>query len=279
MAIITISRGTFSGGQSLAESVARKLGYRCLSREVLVTTAKQYGISEEKLSAAISEAPGVLERLHSERKRYLACLRSALIKEVKDDNVVYHGHAGHLLLEGVPQVLRVRIVANMEFRIRTLIEHRNLSRGEAIQFIKTVDEKRVRWTQFLYHVDWRDPSLYDLVINIDQVSLEGACEIVCNTANLEQYKTTPESKKRRNNLILSSNLEALIANTRSISGGKGVKIEADEGVVTIEGTVGSLVDADRVRMLVLKTPGVMEINSRMRVILCGVTTGNINGIG
>ena len=35
MAIITVSRGTFSGGQSLAECVAEKLGYRCLPRFAL----------------------------------------------------------------------------------------------------------------------------------------------------------------------------------------------------------------------------------------------------
>ena len=47
MAIITISRGTFSGGQSLAEYVAGKLGYRCLAREVLIEAARQYGVDEE----------------------------------------------------------------------------------------------------------------------------------------------------------------------------------------------------------------------------------------
>jgi FixJ family two-component response regulator len=35
MPIITISRGTFSGGKELAECLARSLGYACISREVL----------------------------------------------------------------------------------------------------------------------------------------------------------------------------------------------------------------------------------------------------
>ena len=33
MAIITVSRGTYSGGKNLAESLSQKLGYRSLSRE------------------------------------------------------------------------------------------------------------------------------------------------------------------------------------------------------------------------------------------------------
>jgi cytidylate kinase len=270
MAVITISRGTFSGGESLAECVAQRLGYHRINGEVLGETARQYGIREEKLCEAINEAPGVIKHLHSEKKRCLACLRAALIREVKDDNAVYHGHAGHFLLDGVPHLIRVKVVANMELRIRALTEHSNLTREEAIQLIKTLDEKRLRWTRSLYHADWHHPLLYDVVIDRDQMTLPDACDMVCHTASMGQYKVTPESRKAMEDIALSCHLEAVVSNNRSISGAKNVKIKADGGVVTIEGTVESIVDADRVRMLVRKTPGVKEINSRMRVRLWGI---------
>ena len=270
MAIISISRGTFSGGESLAECVAKKLGYHSINRELLEETAEQYGIKKEKLSDAIDEAPGVMGRLHPEKKRYLACLRAALIKEVVHDNAVYHGHAGHFLLNGVPHVIKVRVVVNMESRIRALTEHSNLTGEQAIQLIRRLDENRFRWTKSLYHVDWRHPSLYDVVVNFDQVTLPGACDVVCHTAGMPRYRVTPESQKAMEDLALSCHLDALIANNKGISGGKNVKIKADGGVVTIEGTVGSVVDADKVRMLVRETPGVKEINSRMRVRLWGI---------
>lgn len=57
MATITISRDTFSGGQSLAECVAERLGYRCLSRELLLEAARQYGVLEERLSEALTRRP------------------------------------------------------------------------------------------------------------------------------------------------------------------------------------------------------------------------------
>ena len=63
MAIITISRGTNSGGQSLAECVSKRLGYRCVSRELLVQAAKDYGVEEEMLSKALEGKPGILERM------------------------------------------------------------------------------------------------------------------------------------------------------------------------------------------------------------------------
>ena len=275
MAIITVSRGTFSGGQSLAERVAEKLGYRCISEEVLLEAAKEYDVPEEKLFEALTKKPGMLERLTVERAHYITYIRAALCKEAKDDNLVYHGHAGHLLLKGVPHLLRVRVIANMEFRIKAAMDRHQLSREEAIEFIKRVDEERVRWTRFLYHVDWRDPSLYDVVINLDHVSLSGACDIVCRTVSLDEFKRTPKSPKIMDDLGLSTHLEAIIANTRSISGREEVEIEADRGVVTIRGTVESLVDADRVRMIVRQVPGVKEINSKMRVRLPVSTSAKI----
>src|SRR4030042_3484552 len=147
MAIITISRGTFSGGQSLAQCIAEKLGYRCISRKVVVGAAKQYGVPLEKLSKALAEPPAFLERLTTERVHYLAYIRAAIYKEVRNDRVVHHGLAGHLLLlKGTPHVLRVRVIADMEFRIKAAMERNNLSREKAIKFINDVDEKRVKWT-------------------------------------------------------------------------------------------------------------------------------------
>lgn len=58
MSIITISRGSLSGGQELAERVARRLGYRCISREVLVEAAAKFGVPELKLSEYLEKMPG-----------------------------------------------------------------------------------------------------------------------------------------------------------------------------------------------------------------------------
>ncbi len=273
MAIITISRGTFSRGQRLAECVAQKLGYRCLGREVLVEAAREYGVPDQKLSEALTKRPGILEFLTRERKHYLACIRATICREAKDGNLIYHWHAGHLLLRGVPNVLRVRVVANMEFRIRVLTDHHNVSREQAMQYIKKIDEERVRWTRSLYHMDWQDPSLYDVVINLERMKLSDACDTVCHIANMEQFKTTPQWQKRMDDLALSSHLTAIIANNKSISG--EVEIEADGGVVTIKGAVESLLDADRVRIIVRNEPGVKEINSQMRLRTVGIPANAI----
>lgn len=268
MAIITISRGTFSGGQQLAKCIAENLGYRCIDREVLAGATRQYGVQEEKLYEALVKKPGVLERLYSDRVRYLAYIRAALAEEAQGDNIVYHGHAGHFLLNGLDNLIRVRVIANMEFRIEAAMERHQMNREEAVEFINRIDKERSIWTRFLYHVDWKDPSLYDLILNLDQLDIDSACNIVCHMAGMERFQTTPEAQKSMDNLVLSSTVKAILATHKEISDGN-ITIEADGSEITIFGTVGSMVDADRVRIIARTVPGVEEINSRMHVQLLG----------
>lgn len=264
MAIITISRGTFSGGKALAECVAERLDYRCISREVLVKAARDHGVPLEKLSKALDDVPGILERMSLERVHYLAYVQEALCREIRDEQVVYHGLAGHLLLKGVPHVLKVRIIANMEFRIKAAMERRNLNRHDAIEFIKRIDDVRDKWVKFLYHVDRNDPSIYDLTINLDRISLSSACEIVCLNASQEEFQTTPESQERLADLILSTEVRAKIASAGNIADDR-IEIEAHDGIITIGGMLPSLEDADTVRELVRRQPGVRDIESRLRI--------------
>ena len=260
MSIITVSRGSFSGGMSLAESVAKRLGYKCVSREVLAEAARQYGVQEDSLRRALMDKPGMLERMTIERIHYLACIRAALLQEARGDNLVYHGHAGHLLLGGVPHVLKVRVVAEMEFRIKSAMERNGLTRDESIRYIRKVDEERERWTRFLYHVDWRDPSLYDLVINLDRMSIESATELLCRATSLEEYKASPEWDNLMGDITLAAAMRARIATDRATGNAdRGVEITSKAGVVTIGGKVDSLLDAEKMEKVIRGEPGVKDV--------------------
>src|SRR5579872_2758568 len=113
MSIITISRGTFSGGEMLAEALSGELGFRCVDREVIVERAAAHGVSQDDLRDALEKPPTLIERIQHKKYLYMALIQAALIEEVRDGKVVYHGNAGHLLLKGGPHVLRVRILAPM----------------------------------------------------------------------------------------------------------------------------------------------------------------------
>jgi len=56
MPIITISRGSYSRGKDVAEKLAQRLGYECLSRDILLEASDEFNIPEIKLIRR--DAPG-----------------------------------------------------------------------------------------------------------------------------------------------------------------------------------------------------------------------------
>ncbi len=259
MSVITISRGTFSGGKALAECLAQKLNYRCVDRDVIVERAAASGVSQEDLRAALEKPPSFLDRFQHKKYIYLALIQSALAEEVRTGKAVYHGNAGHLLLAGGTPVLRTRIIAPMEFRIRMCQTRLRLERAEAVAYIEKMDSQRRKWTQFLYGVDWGDPTLYDLVVNLEHVSIEQACDVIGRLAKKRCFEFTPECQGKMDDLALASRVRADLAVNPSTSGIE-VEVSARQGSVRIKGKLSSADQVEEVRGVALAAPGVADVD-------------------
>jgi len=210
MAIITISRGCFSHGKDIAEAVAKRLGYECISQEVLLEASRTFDLPEEKLFSSLHDAPGLMERITHVRERFINSIQTALMEHVVKDNVVYHGFAGQILLDGIDHVLKVRVIADMEARINLLMLRQEISRDVAVARIDREDEERAEWYRSIYHIDANDPRLYDLVLHIGRLTVADACDIVCRTATGKSFQTTPASSAALLDLALTNHVKVAI---------------------------------------------------------------------
>jgi hypothetical protein len=138
-------------------------------------------------------------------------IQAALLEEVRTGRAIYHGLAGHLLLRGVPGLLRLRIIPPMEFRIRMAQDRLKLGASAAVGHIEEMDQDRRQWTQFLYGVDWGDPALYHLVINLEDATIEQACLLVISMLEQGGFEWTPECQTVVNDLALASRVRAELA--------------------------------------------------------------------
>jgi cytidylate kinase len=225
-----------SGGQTLAECVASALQIPCVGREILVAAAAKIGVAAEMLSSKLETSPNLWDRFYTERMQYVAAMQSALADLAAAGDLVYHGHAGHLLLRGLPAVLRVRLIAPMPMRVRAVMERQHLKPDAAIDYIRKVDEGRVRWTRFLYNVDLTDPGLYDLVLSLETMSIRSACSVVSATARAPEFEITPEVRRAQADFALAAHVRLALA-TQPASRGLELTVRADGGAVTITGTV------------------------------------------
>jgi cytidylate kinase len=265
MAIITISRGSFAGGKRIAEGLAERLGYPCLGREdLLQQAANEYGISEAELVSTLNEAPPFWQQVPGKRLAYVKCVTAVLLEHALQGNLVYHGNVGHLLLADVPGVLRVRVLADPEFRIEAAMKQMNLDREHAIAHIQRVDKERARWARLLYGVDWEDPHLYDVVLNLGHISVSSGCETIARMTELPEYELTPESSGRLEDFQLSCRVWGALARnpaTRS----SGLQITAHHGAVRITGSVGSAKTSETIAQMAQAVDGVKSLECQVGV--------------
>jgi cytidylate kinase len=260
VSVITISRGSFSGGKMLAECLGTTLGYRCLDRETVAERAAASGIAQEELLDALLKPPSFLERFKHKRYQYLALFQAALAEEVRTGKVIYHGNAGHLLLKGASPVLKVRVIAPMEKRLAMLQDRLKMSRGEAQNYIRKVDEDRKNWTRFLYGVNWEDPALYDLVVNLDTLDTSEACEIVATAARQQKcFAFSGECQREMEDLAIGSRVRANLAINPPTSHLE-FEVASHQGRVSIRGKVTGPDDLEEVKRVAQTVPGVLELD-------------------
>ncbi|UCD56870.1 MAG: cytidylate kinase-like family protein [Candidatus Hydrogenedentota bacterium] len=228
MSIITVSRRSYSRGKEIAEEVARLLGYECIGREVLQSASREFGIPEAKLYEATHEAPSFLGMTPNTRKRCIAYVKAAFAAYMLKDNVVYHGPAGELLIHGVSHLLRVRIIADLEHRIALKMERENISEEEARKSILRDDKQHAKLMKWVYGRDDADVSLYDLVINLGQISVEEAVEIITSTVKHNKFQPMTYSIKLMENIELSCRVTANL-----IDIDPDIKVRSEDGKVHV----------------------------------------------
>jgi cytidylate kinase len=261
MPIVTISRGSASGGLALAEGLAQRLGYALVSREDIIEQASRFGASEGELQEALLKPVRLRDRFGHARRRYLAFVQEALCQRARDGHIIYHGNAGHLLLVGISHVLRVRLIAPTAYRIAAVMERQRLSREEAFRYIEQKDRQREDWTRFLYGVNWLDPSLYDLTVNLQTLTVEGAVELVAAAAQRTEFQPTDESRRAMADLLLASRVRAALAADRATAS-TDVEVRAEGDVVYLKGKVRPASVVEPIVQVAAGVPGVREVDRR-----------------
>ncbi len=267
MQIICISRFSYGYGKELAERLADKLGYQSIAREVLIDKATAYGIPVGKLETAIVKRQLFSEQLGIEIDRFKAFMTHALCEQALKGGIVYHGRGGHLVLPGLIHVLRIRAIANLEDRIKMVMQRMNVSRKQAKQYIEQVDEDRRRYSRFLYNVDCDDPSRYDVVINAAHLAVDNSASALMHLAQLPEFQLTPALNQKIHDLLLESKCKLAIYQDERTRGVK-VTVNAEKGNISVTYIPRHGKKAEAI-------PSVLERIEGVRSLICTVASTNI----
>jgi len=257
MSIIAIARASYSHGKKIAERVAQELNYECISEEVISLASQEFDIPENWLRQAVENAPTLRDRFSYGKKKYVAYIRSALLEFAARDNVVYHALAGHFLLEGIPNVLRVMVSATLEERVKEIMEREEISKKEALKTIEKFDKERKKWAMYFHGRDPWDVSMYDLGIVIGRLTIDDAVDKILTTVKLPSFQTSAETLRILKDESLAAKVKSDLMNFYA-----DVEVSAEDGIVTVH-IKRSLKQeealTDDIRSILLEMPGVKEV--------------------
>jgi cytidylate kinase/predicted transcriptional regulator len=208
MPIISISRGSYGGGTGLAKALRERLGWRVLSMEVLHEAAEHYGVSEEDLQRALDYPANFYERLTHKKRRFILATQAVLGELLADGNGIYHGLGGAFIFEDLCNLYKVRVVAPIEQRVEARVSEKKVTRDEALRYIRDADERRGKWVRQIFGVDWNDPKIYDLVIDLAETTIEQAADVIAAKMISADFQPTPKCVEEFNGWALMHRVRA-----------------------------------------------------------------------
>ena len=164
--VITINRELGSGGRTIGEKLAKRLGVPFYDKALIQQLEKKYDLTSEE----IERLKGQKHNWWADFKRSLKIMPSFAAPQIipgntampdflvtndifkseteilkgicADESCVIAGRSGFYVLRDHPNHLSILIQAKMEYRVKRLMGRRGISEEEAVKIIKEVDKAR-----------------------------------------------------------------------------------------------------------------------------------------
>lgn len=194
--LITVSREYGAGGSDLAALLGERLGWRVLDHELIHQLALRLECEDADIEALSEHPPSFLDRLaasavvtapesafhtapwSTDADRLAAVTREVLLEAAGQPPLIVVGHGANCLFRDRADVLRVRVTAPFDVRVRRVLERTGVPPAQAAAAVRHRDADRQHFLQRYYHTSVTDSCAYDLQINTGTVPLSAAAALV-----------------------------------------------------------------------------------------------------
>ncbi len=264
MPLITVTRSLGSGGAEIARLVANKLNILLYDDEKFQEEAIKLGIRSKDLRSLDEKAPGLFDRILTNKPElYLDLMESVVYEVAKAGQGVIMGHGSQFLLGDFGCAFHVFIYASEACRIKNLRDRHDVTLELAEKVIYKNDHSQEGMWRYAFHREWKDLSLYDLIINTEKLGIDQAAKLIIDTAASQVIQEcTMTALDAMERLSLTKRIEAALLKARfSLS---FLHIEVPQvGSACLRGFVNTKEDRDRLIEVVKKVPGVSEVQAEI----------------
>jgi cytidylate kinase len=200
---VCISSSDRALGRAAGRLVAERLGLRYVDEDIIAAAAAKARIDPAMLADVEERKPLIRRLLEDSSAAELAVggfappfvgesqprsdelrtlIRDAIEQTASEGRVVIVAHAASFALAGREGLLRVFLTASPETRARRLATAREPGQLEASRELKAADAARADYLRRFYGVRSELPTHYDIVINLDVLSVEEAAALIAQAA-------------------------------------------------------------------------------------------------
>jgi cytidylate kinase len=270
MFFITISEMMGTEGEKIAIQVAESMGYSFWGEKELLSVAKEMGFFSDLLIAEMEEkGPSWTKQLLSNQPKIaLGRLQSVIYNAAMKGSGVFFGAGSQLLFRSFDCALHVLLVGSTEKRISLVMEENHLDKEAAEKVVVRSHHDKEEFYRFAYHEDWSNPTLYDLVLDIDKLSIDFILKTIVDAAKAHEKKpcrNDAEKTLEKLSLLLRVESDFLEAD---VSKHVHVKME-EKGCVCVYGYVQSNDEKEEVTELLKKNQEINSIKNDLVVVRAG----------
>lgn len=194
--VITIGRQFGSGGREIGYKIAEKLGIKCYDKELLVEASKESGLCEKIFEThdekptrsflyslvmntySVGYTPSGYVDMPIGHKLFLAQFDTIKTIAAKESCVIV-GRCADYALEGNPDLLSVFIHADMDSRIKRIMERKGIEKIDVARdlIIKT-DKQRASYYNSYANKKWGDAKTYNVCIDSNVLGIDGTADLI-----------------------------------------------------------------------------------------------------
>ena len=205
--VITIGRQYGSGGRITGRMLAEAVGIHFYDDEILKMTSETSAIGEQYFRLADEKAGNnLLYRIVKEMKpdlyvpkadgnlttpENLFRFQSEVIRKLAaEETCIIAGRCADYILEqeNLDQLIRIFVYANMDTRVRRVMDVDKVDEKEALKRIKRIDKERKEYHRYFAGRNWMDMEHYDLPINSSRLDFAQMVELIKDYIRLKGFQ-------------------------------------------------------------------------------------------
>ena len=265
MPLVVMTREMGSLGKDVADGIAARVGKKVVYHEVIDNLANKMRLRKSHVIRFLDGKAGILERLGTDRTSLSIYTADETFTLAESGEVaLIRGWGATHLLRGVPHVIRVRVCAPFELRVRRMMDRLNTrDRDFVVREMRLAEEAHGAITRRHFEVNWQDAEHYDLVLNTERLDVQECVDEIMQLHAAPAFAETPQSMRILADLALAAHVRAALRQDSRTDSLK-IRIVASEGVVTMGGVSETVSELKQAEIVAAQVPGVKKVVNELR---------------